>query len=157
MTFTSRTTMASTHFRTAGLLVGLGLILAVAALSLAVSLYVLSLLPLGPSKPDTITSWYARHLTQGGIASWYGPRFHGRRTASGERFDQDKMTAAHRTLRFGTIVVVTKPKNGRSVEVRINDRGPFIRGRIIDLSRAAAAELGIKKAGLARVRILPIH
>jgi rare lipoprotein A len=141
--------------RKAGLAIGLILVLVVAALSLAVSLYVLSLLrPL--SKPDTAT-WYARHLTQAGIASWYGPRFHGRRTASGERFDQTKMTAAHRTLRFGTRVVVTKPTNGRSVEVRINDRGPFIRGRIIDLSRAAAADLGIQNAGLARVQIRPIH
>lgn len=75
----------------------------------------------------------------------------------GEVFNQDKMTAAHRTLRFGTFVVVTKAANGRSVEVRINDRGPFIRGRIIDLSRAAAAELGIKNAGLARVRVQPVH
>lgn len=132
--------------------------LVVAALSLAVSVSVLILLgrlPVPSSKPDTIT-WYARHLTQAGIASWYGPRFHGRRTASGEVFNQNKMTAAHRTLRFGTIVVVTKA-NGRWVEVRINDRGPFIRGRIIDLSRAAAAELGIKNAGLAEVRVQAVH
>ena len=86
----------------------LGLSLAVAVLSLAVAVSILWLLghPPAPSiKPDT--TWYARHLTQAGIASWYGPRFHGRRTASGERFDQNKMTAAHRTLRFGTFVVVT--------------------------------------------------
>jgi rare lipoprotein A len=67
------------------------------------------------------------------------------------------MTAAHRTLRFGTRVEVTHVKNGRSVEVRINDRGPYRRGRIIDVSRAAAAELGMKNAGLARVEVQPIH
>jgi rare lipoprotein A (peptidoglycan hydrolase) len=136
------------------LVVGVGLLLAVAALCLLVSLYIV--LGREPANtPHTIT-WYARHLTQAGIASWYGPRFHGRRTASGEVFNQHKMTAAHRTLRFGTIVVVTKA-NGRSVEVRINDRGPFIRGRIIDLSRAAAAALGMKNAGLATVEVQPVH
>jgi rare lipoprotein A (peptidoglycan hydrolase) len=139
--------------RAAALLLGLSLV--VAALSLAVAVVIL-LGPSPPSRPGT-TTWYARHLTQAGIASWYGPRFHGRRTASGERFDQDKMTAAHRTLRFGTRVEVTHVKNGRSVEVRINDRGPYRRGRIIDVSRAAAAELGMKNAGLARVQIQPIH
>jgi rare lipoprotein A len=71
-----------------------------------------------------------------GLASWYGPRFHGRRTASGERFDQHQLTAAHRTLPFGTIVRVRSLVNGRTVDVRINDRGPHIRRRVIDLSRA---------------------
>jgi rare lipoprotein A (peptidoglycan hydrolase) len=139
--------------------IGLVVVLVVAALSLAVSLYVFTLLgrqPFPSSKPDT-TIWYAHHLMQVGIASWYGPRFHGRRTASGEVFDQNKMTAAHRTLRFGTRVELTHVKNGRSVEVRINDRGPYRSGRIIDLSRAAAAELGMRNAGLARVEIRPIH
>ena len=86
-----------------------------------------------------------------GIASWYGERFRGRRTASGSRFNPDALTAAHRTLPFGTRVRVTNVRNGRSVVVRITDRGPFIRGRIIDLSRAAARRIGI--AGIGRVRL----
>ncbi|MBC5764919.1 septal ring lytic transglycosylase RlpA family protein [Ramlibacter sp. GTP1] len=82
-----------------------------------------------------------------GVASWYGPRFHGRRTASGERFDMHALTAAHPTLPFGTVVRVENPDDGRSVEVRINDRGPHIKQRIIDLSRAAARALGMLDAG----------
>lgn len=81
------------------------------------------------------------------VASWYGPGFHGRRTASGERFNQHAMTAAHRTLPFGTLVRVTH--KGRSVTVRINDRGPFIRGRSLDLSKGAARQIGC--AGVCRV------
>ena len=86
-----------------------------------------------------------------GIASYYGRRFHGRRTANGERFNMRAMTAAHKTLPFGTKVRVTNPRNGRSVVVRINDRGPFIRGRTIDLSRAAAQKIGMISRGHARV------
>jgi rare lipoprotein A len=86
-----------------------------------------------------------------GRASWYGPGFHGNRTASGEIYDQWSLTAAHRTLPFGTRLRVTNTANGRSVVVRINDRGPFIPGRDIDLSRAAADALGF--AGVATVRI----
>ncbi|WP_284125831.1 septal ring lytic transglycosylase RlpA family protein [Parerythrobacter aestuarii] len=82
-----------------------------------------------------------------GVASYYGRRFHGRRTASGEAFDMRAMTAAHKTLPFGTRVRVTNPRNGRSVIVRINDRGPYARGRTIDLSRAAAEEIGIVRSG----------
>ena len=81
-----------------------------------------------------------------GLASWYGPRFHGRRTASGERFDQHQLTAAHRTLPFGTVVRVRSLVNGRTVDVRINDRGPHLRKRVIDLSRAAAEALGLLEA-----------
>jgi rare lipoprotein A len=88
-----------------------------------------------------------------GLASWYGKQYHGQPTASGERFDMNAMTAAHRTLPFGTRVEVHCPSNGRTVEVRINDRGPFIHGRIIDLSHAAAKELGIVIKGVERVRI----
>ena len=88
-----------------------------------------------------------------GIASWYGPGFHGRRSASGERYNQNALTAAHRSLPFGTQVVVTNLNNGRSVIVRINDRGPFIRGRVIDLSAAAARELGVMQTGVAPVQI----
>jgi rare lipoprotein A len=139
---------------TGGVLVGLSLVVAVLSLALCVVILLGRASP--PSKPGE-TTWYARHLTQAGIASWYGPRFHGRRTASGELFDQTKMTAAHRTLRFGTFVVVTKIGNGRTVRVRINDRGPYVRGRILDVTRAAAAELGMKAAGLGRVQVQPVH
>jgi rare lipoprotein A len=82
-------------------------------------------------------------------ASWYGPNFHGNLTANGEIYDMDGLTAAHRTLPFGTVLAVTNPANGRSVEVRINDRGPFIDGRDLDLSRGAARALGI--TGVSRV------
>ena len=88
-----------------------------------------------------------------GVASYYGRRFHGRRTANGERFDMNAMTAAHKTLPFGTKVRVTNPRNGRSVTVRINDRGPFTRGRTIDLSRAAATEIGLISRGHGRVEL----
>ncbi len=88
-----------------------------------------------------------------GIASWYGNEFHGRPTSSGEVFDTNDMTAAHRTLPFGTHVMVTNLDNDRSVVVRVNDRGPFVRGRIIDLSYAAARVLGIVGPGTARVRL----
>lgn len=88
-----------------------------------------------------------------GTASWYGPGFHGRRTSSGERFDQQELTAAHRTLPFGSTIRVTNIDNGKSVVVRINDRGPFIRGRIIDLSRGAAQRIGMMGAGTARVEL----
>jgi len=88
-----------------------------------------------------------------GIASWYGQEFHGRSTSSREIFDMNDMTAAHRTLPFGTNVMVTNLGNDHSVVVRINDRGPFVRGRIIDLSYAAARVLGIVGPGTARVRL----
>lgn len=88
-----------------------------------------------------------------GVASYYGRKFHGRLTANGERFDMNAMTAAHKTLPFGTRVRVTNARNGRSVIVRINDRGPFIRGRTIDLSRGAAQKLGMISSGHARVQL----
>ena len=81
-------------------------------------------------------------------ASWYGPRFHGRVTANGETFDQEALTAAHRKLRFGTLLRLTNPENNRMVIVRINDRGPFIHGRHIDVSKAAAEELGMVQKGV---------
>jgi rare lipoprotein A len=90
---------------------------------------------------------------QTGLASWYGEPFHGRPTTSGEIFDQTAMTAAHRTLPLRSLARVTRLDTGESVLVRINDRGPFIEGRIIDLSRAAAAELGFVEEGLAQVRV----
>lgn len=88
-----------------------------------------------------------------GQASWYGPGFHGRYTASGEVFNQNAMTAAHRTLPFGTRVRVTNLNNNRQVTVRINDRGPFSRGRVIDLSAAAARAIGLQRAGVGPVRV----
>jgi len=88
-----------------------------------------------------------------GMASYYADKFHGARTASGEAYDKNDYTAAHRTLPFGTRVRVTRLSNGRSVTVRINDRGPFIEGRIVDLSRAAAEKLGMIRDGEVQVRI----
>ncbi len=91
-------------------------------------------------------------FTQQGIASFYGKKHQGRRTAAGEHFDLKDFTAAHRTLAFGTVVRVTNLRNGETVKVRINDRGPHVKGRIIDLSTAAARAIGIWD-GVARVRI----
>jgi rare lipoprotein A len=93
---------------------------------------------------------------QVGQASWYGGKFHGRRTASGARFDQNKLTAASRTLPLGSRARVTNLHNGRSVVVQITDRGPYARRRVIDLSRAAAQQLGMVKRGTARVRVEPL-
>lgn len=90
---------------------------------------------------------------QVGVASWYGPGFHGRQTASGERFDQNDFTAAHRKLPLGSEVRVTNLENGRSITVEINDRGPYAKGRVLDLSRAAARQLGMVEDGVAKVRI----
>jgi rare lipoprotein A (peptidoglycan hydrolase) len=97
----------------------------------------------------------AKHALSG-TASWYGPRFHGKKTASGEIYDQYKLTAAHKTLPLGTKARVTNLDNGTTVEVEINDRGPFIEGRIIDLSRAAAGALGFVESGTAPVEVEPI-
>ncbi|MGE8407129.1 MAG: septal ring lytic transglycosylase RlpA family protein [Pseudomonas sp.] len=94
-----------------------------------------------------------RGYDETGSASFYGSRHHGKRTASGEPFDQHALTAAHRSLPFGTRVQVTNLKNQRSVVVRINDRGPHTRGRLIDLSRAAAQRLDMIRSGTARVRV----
>ncbi|MDY7016888.1 MAG: septal ring lytic transglycosylase RlpA family protein [Nitrospirota bacterium] len=88
-----------------------------------------------------------------GVASWYGPGFHGNTTASGEVFNGKLFTAAHNELPFGTLVRVRSPKKERSVIVRINDRGPYCPGRVIDLSEAAAKQLGLKKAGVEKVVI----
>ncbi len=90
---------------------------------------------------------------QEGKASWYGGEYQGRQTASGETFDKNKLTAAHPTLPFQTIALVTNLLNGRSVKVRINDRGPFKHGRIIDLSEGAARALGMVREGVVPVRI----
>ncbi len=86
-------------------------------------------------------------------ASWYGPHFHGRMTANGEIYDQMAFTAAHKGLKFGTLLKITNPRNDRSVIVKINDRGPYIGGRQLDLSKAAAMQLGMMKRGVVKVKV----
>lgn len=102
-------------------------------------------------RPQTAQQTKGSVTARKGMASWYGPGFHGRRTANGERFNQHGMTAAHRSLPLGTNVKVTNLNNGRSVVVRINDRGPFSGGRIIDLSQGAARLIGVVQSGVAPV------
>ena len=109
-----------------------------------------------PGAVDITTIEPAEPQTQSlgrGVASYYGRRFHGRLTANGERFDMHAMTAAHKTLPFGTRLRITNPRNGKSVTVRINDRGPYIAGREIDLSRGAAERIGMIQSGHASVEI----
>lgn len=124
----------------------LGQVTGILLCSLGLALSSCSRLP-SPSSPR------ARGPVQVGTASWYGEEFHGRPTASREIYDMNDMTAAHPNLPFGTRVMVTNLDNGRSAIVRINDRGPFVRGRIIDLSYAAARVLGLVGPGTARVRV----
>ncbi|MGH7393318.1 MAG: septal ring lytic transglycosylase RlpA family protein [Candidatus Rokuibacteriota bacterium] len=107
----------------------------------------------GPASPPAAAPLPRLGAEQSGQASWYGRPHHGRRTASGEVFDMHALTAAHRTLPLGTHVVVTHAPTGRSVEVRINDRGPSVAGRIIDLSYAAARRLGTVAAGVFPVTV----
>jgi rare lipoprotein A len=104
--------------------------------------------PSAPAQTQVEEGW-----TEKGIASWYGEPYHGRRTASGEIYDMNQMTAAHKTLAFGTKVKVNRRDTGADVVVRINDRGPFIEGRIIDLSYAAAKKIGLDVDGVAPVKI----
>jgi rare lipoprotein A len=106
-----------------------------------------------PARPPASPDPAARGYLGEGIASYYGPGLHGRPTASGERFNQNAMTAAHRKLPFGTCLRVVNMENGRSVDVRVNDRGPYKEGRIVDVSLAAAKKLGLVDKGLARVRL----
>jgi rare lipoprotein A len=126
----------------------------------ATSAAVIELVPLAPTTEVVVseTALPAPSAPQEtvlgrGSASYYAAKFDGRRTASGERFDNDAMTAAHRTLPFGTLVRVTNVATGQSVIVRINDRGPFTRGRMIDVSHAAAEELGLVARGHATVEL----
>lgn len=95
----------------------------------------------------------AGEIIEDGVASWYGPNFHGKPTATGETYDMDGMTAAHRTLPFDTVVRVENKENGKTVDVRINDRGPFAKDRIIDLSRAAAKSIDMIDKGTAEVEL----
>jgi len=109
--------------------------------------------PSAAGQPDSASPGSARAGGQVGLASWYGGWHQGRLTASGERFDAHKLTAAHRTLPLDTKVKVTNLENGKSVEVKVNDRGPYVAGRVLDLSTQAAKQLGMEKEGLALVRI----
>jgi len=110
--------------------------------------------PTTPAQPEAKTSPSPEvKLPQTGEASWYGPDHQGKQTASGQKFDEARFTAAHRTLPFGTKVKVTNLRNGKSVEVEINDRGPYAENRIIDLSQAAAKALDITESGTAPVRL----
>lgn len=102
-----------------------------------------------PRTPPPPAGW-----SESGIASWYGHPYHGRKAANGETYDMNKLTAAHRTLPFGALVEVENRDNGKRTTVRITDRGPFVDGRVIDLSRAAAQEIGMIGPGTARVRLL---
>jgi rare lipoprotein A len=102
---------------------------------------------------STAVATHAQAHQLSGPASWYGGKFHGRTTANGERYDMHKLTAAHKTLPFGTKVKITNERNGESVVVRINDRGPFAGRRIIDLSRAAADKIGMLRSGVAPVTV----
>jgi len=105
-------------------------------------------------KENTVNTSAVELIDRGTMkASWYGPKFHGKMTANGEVYDQMALTAAHKSLSFGTLLKITNPKNGRSVIVRINDRGPYIEGRDLDLSKGAAIELGILRRGVARLKI----
>ncbi|PLX43606.1 MAG: septal ring lytic transglycosylase RlpA family lipoprotein [Deltaproteobacteria bacterium] len=95
-------------------------------------------------------------FSETGYASWYGSKFHGRKTASGERYDMYGRTAAHKTLPLGTMVEITRLDNGRRVTARVNDRGPFVEGRIVDLTYSLAEELGMVEDGTARVRLVAL-
>ena len=105
-----------------------------------------------PEKETKIEKRESREVQQG-IASWYGKDFHGRQTSSGEVYDMYQLTCAHQTLPLGTMVMVTNLENGRSVELKVNDRGPFVKGRIIDLSYAAAKMLDMSEKGTALVKV----
>jgi len=109
-----------------------------------------------PARPVNASPGSARQESakvEAGVASYYSDKFHGRQTANGEIFDMHQLTAAHPRLAFGTRVKVTHAESNRSVIVRINDRGPFVKGRVIDLSLAAAQELQMVKAGIAQVKL----
>jgi len=105
-------------------------------------------------RPSATTGSSADAFAQTGLASWYSDALHGRLTASGVPYDRDALTAAHKTLPFGTRVRVTRTESSHSVDVTINDRGPFVEGRIIDLSRRAAEELDMLEDGVIRVRVV---
>jgi rare lipoprotein A len=116
--------------------------------------------PYTPPPPSEVTAddqaYIASHrpiYTEEGVASWYGPPYHNRQGANGKIFDQNAMTAAHRTLPMGSLIVVTNQKTGQTATMRVTDRGPFVPGRLLDLSMASAKATGVYRAGLATVRI----
>ena len=119
----------------------------------ALALFVLGNIVPGDAIAGSVKARVKKARRESGVASYYGREFYHRPTASGERFDPKDLTAAHRTLPFGTRVRVTNLANGRRVVVRINDRGPFKKGRVLDVSPAAARKLGFASQGLARVRL----
>jgi rare lipoprotein A len=102
---------------------------------------------------SSLSSFSVENYPQYGNASWYGGPLHGKKTASGERFDMYSFTGAHRELPFGTIIRVTNLRNGKEVYIKVNDRGPFVKGRIVDLSHAAAKAIGFYRRGVIRVKI----
>jgi rare lipoprotein A len=109
-------------------------------------------------KENTVNTSFVEYLNRGTMkASWYGPRFHGKVTANGEKYDQMAFTAAHKSLKFGTLLKLTNRKNGKSVIVRINDRGPYIPGRQLDVSKAVAMELGMIHNGVAKLQVEEIR
>ncbi|MDP8239633.1 MAG: septal ring lytic transglycosylase RlpA family protein [Candidatus Hatepunaea meridiana] len=125
------------------------------------AVYIYSCTPAPRFRNSPHTSKHAKktpkHYKEGqiltGKASWYGSDFHGKMTANGEIYDMNKVSAAHKHLPFNTIIEVTNLKNGKEIKVRINDRGPYAKGRILDLSKGAAKKLGMMKTGVAEVRI----
>ncbi len=116
------------------------------SLTFAAILWLLAVLPLTAAETQKSTD-------EIGIATYYGDKFHGRKTASGELYDKNLLTCAHKTLKFGTKIRVTRMDNGKSVIVRVNDRGPFVKGYIVDLSRKAATEIDMLKDGITKVKI----
>lgn len=121
--------------------------------AMAIVLLALTLSACGSAEPRSRSSAPPSGYTESGQASFYGDEFHGRKTANGERFDQGKLTAAHKRLPFGSMVRVTNIQNGKSVLVRVNDRGPFVAGRIIDLSSSAFRHIASLSAGVVPVSI----
>ena len=128
------------------------LVILLSLATLAQSCAIITQWKLPPALPEAAPAIKPKTV-QRGEASWYGPGLRGKKTASGERFDQAELTAAHRTFPLGSKAKVTNLKNGKTVEVEITDRGPFVEGRIIDLSKAAAEKLGLVGSGTAPVEI----
>jgi rare lipoprotein A len=131
-----------------------------APVSVARSAHAPSIAPKSPPPPSTVSAadleFIASHkpiYSEDGVASWYGPPYHNRQGANGKVFDQNALTAAHRTLPMGSLIVVTNEKTKQSATMRVTDRGPFIPGRLLDLSMASAKATGVYRAGLATVRI----
>src|SRR4029078_10018079 len=120
---------------------------------LLATLFVVALAGCGGAPKPTYFPGYPVGFVERGVASWYGPGFHGNKTANGERYDMHQLTAAHRTLPLGSIAVVRSMTTGRQVTVRINDRGPFARGRVLDLSLAGAQALGMTGTGTGQIEL----